>query len=282
MSAHTLRSGDIAVTITPDLGARITSLRVGDTEWIGQPGTPPVAADVGSDFVRDGLGGWDEMLPTITGFPDHGEVWARAWNVDQVSETALTTSVRLKTTPLTMVRTVTVDERAVIVDYTLGRTVSNAGDMSAPQQLSVLWAAHPLLRASEVRLPSHVRGLLDVMPNGTPTEMPVWVPIQQALLRLDALPVGGFVKYYVPFGVPVSSVTVVNRDGDSLEWSWTRDVPYLGIWMDRNAFGPGEVIAPEPCTAAWDDLGRASRLGMAFDVPPGRPRRWRIEVRPDV
>jgi len=273
-----LRAGELSVQVTPSLGARITSLRVADTEWIAQPVAPPRAVAVGSAFVRVGLGGWDEMLPTISGSPDHGEVWAREWTIDNETDTSLTTSVELETSPLKMVRTLSVSPFELTVDYNL----SVIGHRTTNLPVPTLWAAHPLLQACEIRLPLHVTGLLDVMPNGTPTESPIWVPIERAHLRLDALERGAFAKYYVPFGIPVHSATVLNSAGGTLDWSWSSEVRYLGIWMDRNAVGPGEIVALEPCTAGWDDLGRASRLGMADELYPGVDRHWQLRVRPGV
>src|SRR5690606_3224607 len=110
------------------------------------------------------------------------------------------------------------------------------------------------------------------------TRHPIWIPISEAALRLDRLPERGWAKYYVPFGVRVDRLEVVNDRGQILRWSWSDAVPYLGIWLDSGVFGPGAVVAPEPSTGAWDDLTHAAELGMVMQVAAGSTLTWSVEV----
>ena len=82
-----LRLNDLSLVILPEFGGRIASVKLdGCEEWISQPLAPLIARNVGDDFIRPEISGWDEMVPTtdrcqsldgLHDLPDHGEVWSR-------------------------------------------------------------------------------------------------------------------------------------------------------------------------------------------------------------
>src|SRR6185437_6613025 len=97
--AKTLRSepvkllgGPWELTVNPERGGRIASLRLRGAELLDQGiGVDDPAAD---GFVASGAFGWDEMVPNVdssvypgtgpwagTPLPDHGEAWRLPWSV---------------------------------------------------------------------------------------------------------------------------------------------------------------------------------------------------------
>ena len=93
-TGYVLENNALRVVIVPALGAKIVSLvdKVAGHEWLAPPTNPVRARDYGDSFIAHDLAGWDEMFPTIVAcpsphdpavmLPDHGEVWALAWEVN--------------------------------------------------------------------------------------------------------------------------------------------------------------------------------------------------------
>src|ERR1700760_3089700 len=78
----------VEVVVVPELGAKVVSLKNLSTgrEWMyHSPGGQAklFRNQLGDDFARSPLIGWDECLPTISpctwrgrSLPDHGEAWS--------------------------------------------------------------------------------------------------------------------------------------------------------------------------------------------------------------
>src|SRR6266566_9242176 len=146
-----LSNQDIELAVVPELGARIISLRDLRTgrEWLWHPagGRKLFRNRAGDNFETSPLVGLDECLPTIApcswqgrDLPDHGEVWALPWTVDDEAwqDGVLRTSAELTISPFYLERTLELQENEVHLSYQLK-------NWSAIQEF-YLWAMHPLLR----------------------------------------------------------------------------------------------------------------------------------------
>src|SRR5882672_5385838 len=92
-SAHVLSSRKLRITVVPELGAKIISLKDLHTgrEWMWHPrgGLKLFRNRPGDDFSQSPLVGVDEGLPTVPLFfgrarelPDQGELWCIPWGGD--------------------------------------------------------------------------------------------------------------------------------------------------------------------------------------------------------
>ena len=107
---HSVNGTGLRCEVHADRGGRIVSLLSDDGyEWLA-PSTRTDRTGHGQSFVRIGMGGWDEIAPTVqadsvrvpdatglpeTQLPDHGDIWNVEWQLNAASPTSLSMSVQL-------------------------------------------------------------------------------------------------------------------------------------------------------------------------------------------
>ncbi|MCC5947372.1 MAG: hypothetical protein JJT89_02860 [Nitriliruptoraceae bacterium] len=276
-----VRSGACELGVLPGRGGRIGSLRDlrTDREWLVQP-TVRRELRYGGVFTDADMAGWDEMVPTITAcplpgdparqLPDHGEVWAVPWDVEEADDHHLRMSVRGTVTGYRFTRTITVQDPSTFVwHYELERT--------DPRPAPLLWAAHPQLRwepGSRVVLDPGVDEVVDVTAAGAPRV--AWDA--DAASWLDHATTGTSRKFWLDPAARPERVGLVGPSG-SLWLAWSASaVPYLGIWFDAAHFAGERAVALEPSTGYRDDLAFAAANGTAPVLEPGERRSWSLTV----
>lgn len=264
--------GGLRVSVDPEHGGRIVSLRHDDHEWLA-PSSPAPAGAI--RFVHAGTGGWDEALPTVApsgGLPDHGDLWDTAWAVTDAAAESLTLVGRSASTGVMLERTIAAT--AVGVDLVYQASTEEDSDRS------FLWSAHPLVAAAagtRLDVPG-VDDLLEEYPTaGSRRALPPasWVDdagrpsAVKAFVRSDRLPVSA--------GTPDAvGASIVRADGRRLTFSWRADeIPWLGLYWDTGEFSRGAVLALEPTSAGTD---HADLADPRWTVRRGRPREWRIRL----
>jgi len=93
-----IQTGNCFVTILPDLGGKIASIRIDNRELLQAPLAPYAPRTRTMAFDEGDASGWDECLPSVAGctvktvartvvVPDHGDLWRVEWskNRDQGS-----------------------------------------------------------------------------------------------------------------------------------------------------------------------------------------------------
>jgi galactose mutarotase-like enzyme len=262
-------SAAVAVEVVPEAGGKIAALRHREREWLLAPvDGRPAPPRYGAAFTAGPLWGWDEMLPTIEpcgDLPDHGEVWAFPWT-SVCRDGRLSCAVEGRARPYRLVRSLEVREATVVLEYRL----------TATERLDVLWAAHPQFvldpAGTAVLLPPGTGELVDVSDGSRVSPAALEDP-------LGLVPAGAGRKLYADPDARIGTVRLVDRGGSSLSMTWDPDrLPYLGIWIDHGAHAHRPVIAIEPANGYYDSLERATALGRAAEVAPGRPLRWGLTV----
>ncbi len=272
-NAYVLTGQEVQITVVPELGARIISLKDLRTgrEWLWHPdGERRLFRNgAGDNFESSPLVGVDECLPTIArcswqerSLPDHGEVWAAAWSVDSKAweHARLRTRVRLEMSPFEFERTIELRGNEVNLSYQL----KNRGAVEE----RYLWAMHPLLRlqaADELDLPASTRALLDGAswpdlnsnrPNGTCEKI---------------------------FASPVSEgwAAIKNpRTGDRLQFEWDVAVNNaLGLWLNRGGWHGHHHFALEPCNGEPDALAAAAAAKRCGLLAPDGSVTWQVCIR---
>ena len=287
----TIETAALRVDTLPAYGARVVGLidKATGRDWMAPGGS---SANVGEDAVYgiDEAVGWDECFPTVgvwdasgTGWKrtlrDHGDLWGRPWQVDDVSPTRLTTSYAGR--EFTFRRILSVEGSTLTAEY----EVKNTGSAELPY----LWAMHCLLTATPGdRFVLDGLSQLDagyLVLNGRrfePGKLP-WpgpssmFPVPLDLLHENASAIAA--KLYAS-AIPSRSVAV-GRGDDWLVIGWDASLNDLGVWMTYGGWpGPGgaQQIAPEPTSAPADDLGDALQQGTAVHLAPGATRRWTVEL----
>ena len=273
-AVHVLRNEQVELVVVPELGARIISLKNlrSGREWMWHPpgGLKLFRNRAGDDFASGPLAGMDECLPTIAPcswqgreLPDHGEVWAVPWEVDEAAweAGALKTSTKLEISPLAFERTIELHDNEVQLGYQLK-------NLGAEDEL-YLWAMHPLLRfqdGDQLQLPPCVRSR----------------PANEQWLNpvASAVPEGGCAKvFFRP--IQIGSAGVYNRNtGDRLDFAWAPDEnDTLGLWLTLGGWHGHHHLALEPTNAAHDALALAAEGDRCGVVEAGGTKEWNVSLR---
>ena len=288
-SVH-LENEFLSVSVVPELGARIVSLRDKQSgrDWLWRPSGPLKLwrNHRGDSFSKGTFVGADECLPTIGAclwngreLPDHGEVWSGPWKLDEAAftEGRINTTIRLPRSPLIFSRELSLVGSALRMNYTL----TNAG--SRPE--AWLWAWHPLLSiesGDRLELPDEVDSLFIETakhPDARRGEIWNW-PSHGDRVRLDCLELDGDSSYLKAFAGPVQSgiARLFNEQNHTrLQLRWdAATLPYLGIWLTRGGYNGWHHLALEPTNLQADALADAAKT--LHPLAPTAKKTWWMEV----
>lgn len=272
--------------VQPDRGARIVSLQGADGwEWLTASERTP-STGTGLPFVRPGMGGWDEVAPTVQtdpdaeapsgsrlpALPDHGDVWNIPWRVDHAGPDRLAVSVELPSMPVTLFRTITATESGLRFLY---RATTTSLD-----PLPLLWCAHPQFAAgpgTDVALESggvHIAPDLTEMYPGEGKALDF-----AARPRHATMPAGTSLKAFVDPEIRADAAVLSLPTGRSLRLDWdSRQLPYLGVFWDNGEFAAEPVLAVEPSTGWGERLSAATRQKRVLTVSLERPLEWELQL----
>jgi galactose mutarotase-like enzyme len=268
----TLGNRQIALTLEPAFGARVTSLTdlASGRQWL----VPGDCAD-GDAYLGDQARGWDECFPTVGVcrhhgwgglMRDHGELWAREWLVTHDANTCMATYDDPR---FTFGRSLNLQGASVIADY----QVTNR----SPKTLPYLWSQHALLATTPA---DHIslQGITDMRVNGQPVD---WPNHPERDLSVVGLADEGFaLKLYGHAENPASASVTGPDGGIRFDWSGT-DIPAFGLWLDYGGWPPGRPVhqvALEPATAPADDLVQAEATGRSIYLAPAETHRWSVRI----
>jgi len=284
--SHVVSGPGLRAEVHAGRGARIVSLRSDDGfEWL-LPSEPTAAAGPGQPFVREGMGGWDEVAPTVQVdpdlldsrgrplpvLPDHGDVWNVPWTVGRATPNHLEASVGMGSLPIKLERTISATGSGLRLDY----RASTTSKVPVP----LLWCAHPQFTAgpgTAVELESLGRpiapALVEMYPGeGVRREFPAGDMHRR-------LPAGTSLKAFVDPLVKADAAVLRHPSGQSLRLAWDpSQLPYLGLFWDNGEFTPGPVLAVEPSTAWGERLSTAVSQGMAPTVSMDQPVNWHLDL----
>jgi galactose mutarotase-like enzyme len=293
--AWQLENSAVRITIVPDLGAKIASLvdkRTG-VDWLAAPSRPVRARNYGDRFTDHDLSGWDEMFPTIDAcpapddsavtLPDHGEVWAFAWDIVAQGDDTLILRVNGHFRDYTLTRKATLIRDGLRLEYAL--------ENHTEKPLAYLWAAHPLFNGANIQvlLPREVTDVVSVANHprlGAPDTLLQW-PVATLpdgeQRRLDVVREAqqhDYRKVYLrPHQAVASAALRQMETGRQLTMRWDSSAaPYLGIWVDEGTYTESPTVAFEPSSGYYDSLAHALALGRASTLPSGVRANWWVEV----
>lgn len=282
-----LDNGHVRATIVPALGGRVWELedvRRG-VQWIWhRPGVPLAAHGVGADYDAVWAGGWEELFPNDAkgsfegrDLPDHGEWWARSWDVAEVGggdEPFVRLECRLDVRRATCVKEF--------------RLSSGAAEVRARYRVESA-EAEPFHFLFKQHLPVELRpGCRLALPGGTLTAVDpafstllpspgphAWPNARHGAVAVDlraVLPASSrrqeFV-YVTDLPAPWCGVDDPQA-GASLRMHWDADaMPYLWLFISYGGWRDVHTIVLEPCTNMPKDLAGAVAAGRAARLAPG-------------
>jgi galactose mutarotase-like enzyme len=283
-----LQTETLRVVVDPMRGCKITSLvrLPSDREWLLQSDRPAVESlQHGSIFTDSPMCGWDEMFPTVdactylrvslagTSLPDHGEVWSRAWEIEELTPTSIRCSIRVLSLPYHFQRELKLDGSAMSLQYRLAT--------DGPESLVVLWAPHPQFTVNPgtlLSLPADT-GTLDTKLEGA-SRMTRFLAVPAAGFDCtQVVPKGAGMMLYAPPDVLVDSARLCDPDGSWLQMSWDAEqVLCFAVWMDNSLYAPTPIVCPEPMSGYYDSLRRAYESGRVLEVEAAEPAVWTLNV----
>jgi galactose mutarotase-like enzyme len=302
-----IRAGKCSLTILPQLGGKIASIKIGETELLQSPLAAYAPRTRTMSFDAGDASGWDECLPSVAActvetagrpatVPDHGDLWRAEWSVisDQRSDDGSATLVGEGfSLPLALERTVLLTESETGYRLRLDYTLRNTGATSVPWS----WAAHPLFVAEvgdRIVLPESIHTLrlegsgggrlgkggdtvswpVTTLTNGNACDLSLAQgPESEIGDKLFAGPLSGTENWCV-LERPRAGVRIkVGFDPAA--------TPYLGLWMCYGGWperpGPKQMcVAMEPATAPVDSLAVTGPWSRALNA--GESFAWSMTV----
>jgi len=290
---YTLGNEAIELSVVPGLGARLLSLKDVRTgrQWMDRPlGESLFKNQLGDDFTTSTFAGADECIPTIGAcswkgreLPDHGEVWALAWEVcgEAWANGVLKTSIDLPQSPLSFSRSIRLEGEWLTLDY----SVENRG--KGPE--AFLWALHPLLTleiGDRLEIPNGVKTLriecLEGVLNPDLKTSGEWPsPFEGVDLSRLEFNQEACMKFFVGPLKEGYSALANEVTGSRLEFHWSAEEnPWLGVWLTRGAFKGFHHVAMEPTNGDGDQLREAVNNGsLTKPLLVGETRSWTLKMR---
>ncbi len=297
----TLDNGKLHVEVIPELGGKLSSLRLnGGAELLQQPLRPYAARTREMAFDEGDASGFDECLPSVSGcvvqtalgavtIPDHGDFWRIEWQAEQSGD-----EIRLRadgfSLPLRFEKTLRLEDSSVILAY----RVTNLSD----QPVEYAWSAHPLFTVDagdRILLPGTVESVVvqgsagDRL--GTAGTRHNWPRAIQSDGKTVDLSIAGDIadgigdKLYT--AAPAEGWCAIERRKEKCRISVHFDVTEissLGLWLcyggwPEKGTARQQCVALEPCTAPVDSLAQAMENGSAKRLTAGQSDTWQITVR---
>jgi galactose mutarotase-like enzyme len=299
-----IETGPCSLTVLPDFGGKIASLRFQGRELLQAPLAPIAPRRPGKPFDESDASGWDECLPSVAActvntpsgpahIPDHGDLWRVPWTVTERDAHSVALTASCSSLPLQLARKLSLAETGNGVRLSLDYKLTNTGDKSLPWS----WAAHPLFAASlgdRIVLPDSVHTLrlegsggnrlgncgdeklwpIAEQADGTDTDLS-WVAAADSGIgdKLSAGPMKDD-DGWCALERPSAGVRIkVSFDPNA--------TPYIGLWMCYGGWperpGPKQVcVALEPATAPVDSL--AFTGPWTRTLAPGESAAWPMNV----
>ena len=299
-----IRAGECSLTVLPQLGAKIASLKIRGLELLQAPLAPLAPRTPSTLFDLSDASGWDECIPSVAAcvvqtpegtasIPDHGDLWRVVWQ--EVAATAGSVTLRGEafSLPLALERSIALAETGTGWTVSLDYELTNTGSFPVPWS----WAAHPLFAAEpgdQILLPASVTALrvegsggnrlgprnstvqwpIAMLANGTHSDLSIALGPDSAV---------GDKLFTGPLPASDGWCTLLRPSaGIRLHIRFDPEAtPYLGLWICHGGWpdrpGPKQTcIALEPSTAPNDSLAVTGPWSKT--LAPGDSFNWTMQV----
>jgi hypothetical protein len=274
--------GGNGLRITVDIGngARIISLATADgREWLA-PSHPTSQSGVRASFTHPGMGGWDEIAPTIqpdvladgTQLNDHGDLWNVPWTERESAPGRLNLTVEIPSIQATLTRNLTATSA--------GFRMAWRATTTAKAPVPLLWAAHPQFCSTPESALEFSYKNKDVSP-----ELVESYPIAGRVGRFDGrpfeewAPVGHSLKTFIAPGQPVDAVAITSPGESRINLRWNPiKLPFVGLFWDNREFATEPVFSVEPTTGFGDVVSAAIEKNSVSMLSMEKPLDWWVDI----
>ena len=302
-----IQAGACAVTVLPQFGGKIASIRIEDRELLQTPLAPITPRTQNMPFDAGDASGWDECLPSVAAcavhskvgvaqIPDHGDLWRVEWKrtaTDEKQDNSSTLTARCFSLPLELERRLELHESGPLWRIKLQYLLTNRGSESVPWS----WAAHPLFAVEpgdRIVLPDSITELRlegsggkRLGESGSIVSWPVASLAEggEVDLRIAKPPTSGIGDKLFTGPLQASeNWCALERPSAGLRIRVTFDpaaTPYLGLWICYGGWpdkpGPKQMcVALEPATAPVDSLAVTGPWSRS--IAPGESISWPMDV----
>ncbi len=263
-----LENDALELVVVPEVGGKVTSLvsRATGREWLWRnPSLPYRRAAPGDSYVAlHDTGGIDECFPTIAaslGFPDHGELYAQPWTVEELGDQRLALSARGIRTPYRFRRTLQLARAGPRLE--LDYEVANLSE----RELPFVWCLHPLFAIEP----------------GMTIELPEAIPMRVPDPRRQDFTPSATKRFVGPLRRGEVALRAPDA-GEALRLCFdVAEIPFVGLWLNYAGWSGADTapyfnLALEPSIGDSDNLEEARARGTAGLLLPGARRTWRIAL----
>ncbi len=286
----------LEVVFLPEIGGKMIALRDKDTQqqfllepqndskWFEKP-------SYGADFSLFDVSGFDECFPTVEAsglFPDHGEVWSRAWDVI-IEDQSIIFSIKGIKADYLFQKKISLSNNTIHFMYSVKNNMK--------EQFQYLWSAHPLFKITsdaKIILPEHMPEVFlnwssdpSIGSYGDTISWPVVNLGGNRNIDLSLLS-----EYNT--GLAIKCFTDVLHEGfiglyhprieRTILFEFDpNEIPYAGLWLCYGGW-PVEspkkhfTIAIEPCTGRPDKLSNAIKRNEHQTIQPGETKSWDMSI----
>ncbi len=293
----TLQNEQLSLEVLPNPGGRILRLqdRASGKDWLWRPVAPPASVvgeiPYGAPFDDHWFGGWEEMFPNDAAtqmegkaYPDHGEIWSRAWKLESSSDLEVNMSVRCRTVPVEVRKAIRLhtSEPKVEVHYTF----RNLSDRLVPYMLKL----HPALAIEPgdqvlmppCRIEPVELGFSSIIGRPGKTNFPYAYTREGSPVRLDRVPPRDVNEQEFVYASDLADGWCGLRSastGRSLMFRFDRaKLPYVWVFQSFNKWRNHFVMMLEPCSAVPYDLGVAYKNGTCSLLQPNASETVSVHV----
>lgn len=286
LKAVTLDSPTLSVTVLPDRGANIISIKDKQTgrEWMWQnPYVDYKLPAYAADYMEYDVSGFDDCFPTVgessypdrpwkeTILPDHGELWSLPWDYI-IGESQVTFRVHGIRLPYEFEKTVKLVEPDKIE---LSYKVTNP----TPMSMKAAWAGHALVAIEpgiQVFLPDDTRFQDPIKPwKTTKSDGLLWMKLggpetASGLKVFTKTLTSGFGGFLDP------------KTGSFFAMMFSpKELPYIGLWIDQGLLLDDKNVhynaGVEPSDGGEDYAFSAARK-MLHAIPPKSTKEWKVTI----
>ena len=301
LPAHLLENDQLRLTFLPQYACKLASLiskKTGREFLFQSPRTKLSIPSYGAAFSDYDSSGFDEVFPSIdacpypdgpflgTPIPDHGEVWAMAWqSAFSPDGKNVKSSVKSEKFPYILSRNVTLQNNDILFEY----CVENTADV----EFKFIWTPHCLLACSphtRLLIPDNLTQVMSVEhstqhlgPWGTYHTYPCTTDIHGKAIDLsktEPVSAKNCEKFYFTSPNVAGWCGIEHTDShEQLIYTYPADkVPYLGVWKTQGGYRGDYNIALEPCTGVYDDLYVANKIRRVAILAPKAKLEWTLKM----
>ena len=280
MTVSLVGGNGLRLTVDIDSGARIISLTTADGhEWLA-PSHPTAQSGERPSFTHPGMGGWDEVAPTVQQdllangvyLGDHGDVWSVPWTELASSPGHLDLTVDIPSIQAKLFRNLS----ATSTGFRIAWRATTTSEIAVP----LLWAAHPQFCSTPASALS-----FSYLENQVSPVLVESYPIAGREGKFDGRPFnewatdGTSLKTFIAPGQTVDAVIIMGPGDVDITLRWDPVMlPFVGLFWDNREFGPEPVFSVEPATGFGDLVSAAIEDHTVSMLSAGDPLDWWIDI----